>query len=95
VIEVEHLTKRYRGAAAVDDLSFNVPRGRITGFLGPNGAGKPVACGWIQDRFGVRWQIVPAALMRLMEGSDRERAKRVAEAMMKMVKLDVATLEKA
>jgi len=40
VIEVEHLTKRYRGAAAVDDLSFNVPRGRITCFLGPNGAGK-------------------------------------------------------
>jgi len=40
VIEVEHLTKRSRGAAAVDDLSFSVPRGRITGFLGPNGAGK-------------------------------------------------------
>jgi ABC-2 type transport system ATP-binding protein len=40
VIEVEHLTKRYRSATAVDDLSFNVPRGRITGFLGPNGAGK-------------------------------------------------------
>lgn len=59
------------------------------------GGGKPVACGWIQDRFGVRWQIVPAALMRLMEGSDRARAKRVAEAMMKMVKLDVAALEKA
>jgi ABC-2 type transport system ATP-binding protein len=40
VIEVEHLTKRYRNATAVDDLSFTVPRGRITGFLGPNGAGK-------------------------------------------------------
>jgi ABC-2 type transport system ATP-binding protein len=40
VIEVEHLTKRYRNAVAVDDLSFSVPRGRITGFLGPNGAGK-------------------------------------------------------
>ena len=40
MIEVEHLTKRYRGTAAVDDLSFSVPRGRITGFLGPNGAGK-------------------------------------------------------
>jgi len=40
VIEVEHLTKRYRNATAVDDLSFSVPRGRITGFLGPNGAGK-------------------------------------------------------
>src|SRR5438128_5054081 len=40
MIEVEHLTKRFRSATAVDDLSFRVPRGRITGFLGPNGAGK-------------------------------------------------------
>jgi ABC-2 type transport system ATP-binding protein len=40
LIEVEHLTKRYRGATAVDDLSFTIPKGRITGFLGPNGAGK-------------------------------------------------------
>jgi ABC-2 type transport system ATP-binding protein len=40
MIEVEHLTKRFRRATAVDDLSFRVPRGRITGFLGPNGAGK-------------------------------------------------------
>jgi ABC-2 type transport system ATP-binding protein len=40
VIEVDHLTKRYRRATAVDELSFSIPRGRITGFLGPNGAGK-------------------------------------------------------
>ena len=40
MIEVDHLTKRFRSATAVDDLSFSVPRGRITGFLGPNGAGK-------------------------------------------------------
>ena len=40
MIEVEHLTKRFRSTTAVDDLSFSVPRGRITGFLGPNGAGK-------------------------------------------------------
>jgi ABC-2 type transport system ATP-binding protein len=40
MIEVEHLTKRFRSATAVDDLSFSVPGGRITGFLGPNGAGK-------------------------------------------------------
>ena len=40
MIEVEHLTKRYRQATAVDDLSFSIPRARITGFLGPNGAGK-------------------------------------------------------
>ncbi|TML44431.1 MAG: ABC transporter ATP-binding protein [Actinobacteria bacterium] len=40
MIEVERLTKRFRSATAVDDLSFSVPKGRITGFLGPNGAGK-------------------------------------------------------
>src|SRR2546429_5237137 len=40
MIEVEHLSKRFRSARAVDDLSFTIPRGRITGFLGPNGAGK-------------------------------------------------------
>ncbi|HEX2144569.1 MAG TPA: ATP-binding cassette domain-containing protein [Glycomyces sp.] len=40
MIEVNHLTKRYRGGTAVDDLSFTVEPGRVTGFLGPNGAGK-------------------------------------------------------
>src|SRR5256886_5136618 len=40
MIEVEHLTKRFRSATAVDDVSCSVRRGRITGFLGPNGAGK-------------------------------------------------------
>jgi ABC-2 type transport system ATP-binding protein len=40
LIAVENLTKRYRGTTAVDNLSFTVPKGRITGFLGPNGAGK-------------------------------------------------------
>ncbi|WP_199039718.1 ABC transporter ATP-binding protein [Glycomyces salinus] len=40
MIEIEHLTKRYRGHAAVDDLSFTAAPGRVTGFLGPNGAGK-------------------------------------------------------
>ena len=57
--------------------------------------GKPQACGWLTDRFGLRWQIVPAVLDKMMRDEDPARAKRVAEAMMKMVKLDIATLEKA
>ena len=40
MIEVAHLTKHYGTKAAVDDISFTVPPGRVTGFLGPNGAGK-------------------------------------------------------
>ena len=57
--------------------------------------GTPVQCGWITDKYGVSWQIVPEALDRLMHGPDRESAKRVMQAMLQMVKLDVAALEKA
>jgi predicted 3-demethylubiquinone-9 3-methyltransferase (glyoxalase superfamily) len=57
--------------------------------------GKPVACSWLKDKFGVAWQIVPEALPRLLHDKDPEKAKRVMEAMMQMVKIDVATLEAA
>ena len=57
--------------------------------------GKPQACGWLIDRFGVRWQIVPAILQEMMRDEDAVRSKRVTDAMLKMVKLDVATLERA
>jgi predicted 3-demethylubiquinone-9 3-methyltransferase (glyoxalase superfamily) len=59
------------------------------------GGGKPVACGWLIDRYGLRWQIVPAALDTLMRDADRARSKRVSDALLKMVKLDIATLERA
>lgn len=59
------------------------------------GGGKPVACGWLTDRYGVRWQISPRRLGELMKDSDRARAKRVCEAMLKMVKFDIAELERA
>jgi predicted 3-demethylubiquinone-9 3-methyltransferase (glyoxalase superfamily) len=59
------------------------------------GGGKPTACGWLVDRFGVRWQIVPAAMITMMADRDRERSKRVTDAMMTMVKLDIAALEQA
>jgi len=57
--------------------------------------GKEVQCGWVKDRYGFAWQIVPEALHRLTNGPDREAAKRVTAAMMQMVKLDVAALEAA
>jgi len=57
--------------------------------------GKPQACGWLIDRFGLRWQIVPAKMDEMMSDKDKARAKRVSDAMLKMVKIDIATLEKA
>ena len=59
------------------------------------GGGKPQACGWLIDRFGLRWQIVPAIMDDLMADKDPARAKRVAEAMLQMVKLDIATFQRA
>lgn len=57
--------------------------------------GTPVACGWITDRFGLSWQIVPSRLSELLGDPDPGRAKRALDAMMGMVKLDVAGLERA
>jgi predicted 3-demethylubiquinone-9 3-methyltransferase (glyoxalase superfamily) len=59
------------------------------------GGGKPQACGWLIDRFGLRWQIVPTALERLMSGGHGRRARKVVDAMLTMVKLDIAVLEQA
>jgi len=52
-------------------------------------------CGWLRDRWGLSWQITPRRLGELMHGSDPAAAKRVAEAMLKMVKFDIAALEAA
>ncbi|MGJ0392023.1 MAG: VOC family protein [Methylocystis sp.] len=57
--------------------------------------GKENRCGWLKDRFGLSWQIMPEALPRLLTTSDRAGAARVMQAMMGMVQLDVAMLEKA
>jgi predicted 3-demethylubiquinone-9 3-methyltransferase (glyoxalase superfamily) len=57
--------------------------------------GKPQACGWIMDRYGVRWQINPVQLGEWMTDKDQTKAKRVAEEMLKQVKLDIAKLEAA
>lgn len=57
--------------------------------------GTPVACSWLTDRWGLSWQIVPVRMMELLNDPDPGRAKRAMEAMMTMVKLDIAALEKA
>jgi predicted 3-demethylubiquinone-9 3-methyltransferase (glyoxalase superfamily) len=57
--------------------------------------GKEVQCGWLTDRFGLSWQIVPQALERLMQDPDPDVVQRVTAAMLQMVKLDVAALEAA
>jgi predicted 3-demethylubiquinone-9 3-methyltransferase (glyoxalase superfamily) len=52
-------------------------------------------CGWLTDRFGVSWQIVPGRLGELMSELDPERRQRVMQAMLQMVKIDIAGLEAA
>lgn len=57
--------------------------------------GKPQACGWIIDKYGLRWQIAPAVLGEMMKDPDRAKAKRAAEEMLRQVKFDIAALERA
>jgi predicted 3-demethylubiquinone-9 3-methyltransferase (glyoxalase superfamily) len=59
------------------------------------GGGKEIACGWLQDRFGVYWQVTPIMLVQLLSDPDRAKAGRVMQAMMKMIKLDIPTLKAA
>lgn len=57
--------------------------------------GQAQACGWLIDRFGLRWQIVPAAMDAMMRDGDTPRVKQVTNAMLQMVKLDIAALQRA
>ena len=57
--------------------------------------GEEGPCGWLKDKFGVSWQIVPTALPRLLQDLDREKSQRVMEAMLKMKKIEIDVLEHA
>lgn len=57
--------------------------------------GKQVACGWLQDKFGLSWQITPTILMKLIADKDADKVNRVMTAMMQMVKLDIKKLKAA
>ena len=52
-------------------------------------------CGWLKDRYGLSWQVVPNRLIELLNGPDAAKAKRVGEAMFRMRKIDIAKLEEA
>ncbi|MDB5194509.1 MAG: hypothetical protein JWN50_523 [Parcubacteria group bacterium] len=52
-------------------------------------------CGWVRDRFGLSWQIIPSVLMEMVGDPDREKANRATQAMLKMTKIDISELEKA
>ena len=57
--------------------------------------GKSVQCGWLEDKFGLSWQIVPKELFRLMQDHDPAKAQRVMKAMLQMVKMDIGRLQQA
>ncbi len=57
--------------------------------------GEPSQCGWLKDKFGLSWQIVPSAMMRWVYGPDPVRAQRAMAAMLTMSKLDLAELQRA
>ena len=57
--------------------------------------GEEVQCGWLKDRFGVSWQVVPTLLDEMLRNADPVKSQRVMEAILKMVKLDIAGLKKA
>jgi predicted 3-demethylubiquinone-9 3-methyltransferase (glyoxalase superfamily) len=57
--------------------------------------GEPGPCGWLKDKFGLSWQIVPRVLIELLQDKDPEKANRVMQAMLQMSKIDIAKLEEA
>jgi predicted 3-demethylubiquinone-9 3-methyltransferase (glyoxalase superfamily) len=82
--EAISLSVRCEDQAEVDHFWYKLSEG-----------GQPSRCGWLKDRFGLSWQIVPEVLGKLLGSGDAARTQRVMGALMKMSKLDIAILEKA
>jgi 3-demethylubiquinone-9 3-methyltransferase len=96
------------GCAAID-LRIREPRGSRVGSSSLTGeskcrrsrwnallaGGSAEQCGWLKDRFGLSWQIVPTVLAEMIADPDRAKAKRASDAMLKMVKIDIAALQAA
>jgi predicted 3-demethylubiquinone-9 3-methyltransferase (glyoxalase superfamily) len=57
--------------------------------------GQEVQCGWLKDKFGLTWQIIPTVLLEMLADKDRKKAQRVMDAMLKMKKIDIAGLKRA
>jgi len=57
--------------------------------------GEPGRCGWLKDKYGLSWQIIPRALMKLMQDPDPKKSQRVMQAMLKMSKIEVSELQRA
>ena len=60
-----------------------------------SGGGKTLQCGWLTDKFGLSWQVVPAVLPNLVLGADQAKVSNVMKAMMQMTKIDIAKLQHA
>ncbi len=57
--------------------------------------GEESQCGWLKDRYGLSWQVIPAALIEMLQDPDPEKAHRVMKAMLQIVKIDIKSLEEA
>lgn len=102
-LDGQHFTALNGGSAFTfnEAISFQVncpTQGELDHYWHSLGAGGPAQaqqCGWLKDRFGVSWQIVPSRLASWVSGADPARSNRVMLALLKMKKLDIATLERA
>lgn len=92
------LVRRHRrggGGPLPVDLRQRAHRQRDALWRGRAGAGAPGQCGWLKDKFGLSWQVVPRALIELLQDPDPQKAGRVMQSMMTMGKIDIAALQRA